>query len=89
MFDLQTLIIWLIVGGGAGWLASQIMKGGGLALTGNTLVDNIITGIIGAFVGGWLLSATGLFVGGGMVAAVIYALIGALIFIFGLGLLRR
>ena len=51
---LESLIIWLIVGAVAGWLASQIMKRGGLALTGNALVDSIITGIIGAFVGGWL-----------------------------------
>ena len=88
MFDLQTLIIWLIVGGVAGWLASQIMKGGGLALTGNTLVDNIITGIIGAFVGGWLLGALGLFPAG-LVGAIISAVIGAIVFVFGLGLLRR
>ena len=87
--SLESLIIWLIVGGVAGWLASQIMKGGGLALTGNHIVDTIITGIIGAFVGGWLLGLLGIGFGGGMVGAIVSALIGAIAFIFGLGLIRR
>ena len=86
---LESLIIWLIVGGVAGWIASQIMKGGGLALTGNPLVDNIITGIIGAFVGGWLLSTLGISIGGGLVGSIINAVIGAMLFIFGLGLIKR
>ncbi len=87
--SLETLIIWLIVGGVAGWLASLIMKRGGLNLTGNHIVDTIITGIIGAFVGGWLLGVLGVSIGGGLVGAIISALIGAIVFIFGLGLLRR
>ncbi len=86
---LESLIVWLIVGGVAGWLASQIMSRGGLALTGNHLVDTIITGIIGAFVGGWLLGLLGIGFGGGIVGAIISALIGAMAFIFGLGLIRR
>lgn len=86
---LESLIIWLIVGAVAGWLASQIMKRGGLALTGNALVDSIITGIIGAFVGGWLLGLLGIGFGGGIVGSIISALIGAIVFIFGLGLIRR
>ena len=87
--SLETLVIWLIVGGIAGWLASQIMKKGGLRLTGNHLVDTIITGIIGAFLGGWLLGLLGVSIGGGIVGAIITALIGAVVFIFGLGLIRR
>lgn len=85
---LESLIIWLIVGGVAGWLAGLVMKGG-LALTGNAIVDNIITGIIGAVVGGWLLGVLGVGLGGGLVGAIISALIGAIVFIFGLGLIRR
>ncbi|MFM2422927.1 MAG: hypothetical protein RL291_1457, partial [Pseudomonadota bacterium] len=53
---LEQIVIWLVVGGVAGWLASMIMNRGGLKITGNHLVDTIITGIAGAFIGGWLLS---------------------------------
>lgn len=68
---LQALVIWIIVGGIAGWLASQIMKRGGLALTGNHLVDTIITGMVGAFIGGWLLGVLGISIGGGIIGAII------------------
>ena len=87
--SIEGLIIWLIVGGVAGWLASMIMKSGGLRLTGNHLVDTIITGIIGAFVGGWLLGVLGVSIGSGIVGSIISALIGAIVFIFGLGLIKR
>ncbi len=87
--SLETLIVWLIVGGVAGWLATLIMKSGGLRLTGNHLADTIITGIIGAFLGGWLLGALGVSIGSGIVGAIISALIGAIVLIFGLGLLKR
>ena len=45
----MTLLTWLIVGLIAGWLAGQVMKGGGYGLVGD-----IVVGILGAFVGGWL-----------------------------------
>ena len=47
--DAQSLIIFLIVGAIAGWLAGQIMRGGGFGLVGD-----IIVGIIGAFLAGLL-----------------------------------
>ena len=50
--DPQTLIIWLIVGAIAGWLAGQIMTGCGFGLVGN-----IVLGIVGAIVAGWLSAA--------------------------------
>lgn len=87
--DLQTLVLWLIIGGVAGFLAGRIMKSGGLALTGNAIVDDIITGVIGAFIGGWLLGNLGVSIGAGIVGAIINAVIGAIILIFGLRLLRR
>ena len=86
---LEALIIWLVVGAIAGWLAGQIMKSGGLALTGNALVDTIITGIIGAFIGGWLLGVLGISIGGGIIGSIISAAIGAVVLIFGLRLLKR
>ena len=51
--DVQALIIWLIVGAIAGWLAGMVVKGGGYGLIGD-----IIVGIIGGFMAGWLLPAT-------------------------------
>lgn len=85
----ETLIIWLVVGAIAGFLANMVMKGGGLRLTGNELVDNIITGIVGAFVGGWLLGVLKVSIGSGIVAAIISALIGACVLIFAIRLIRR
>jgi uncharacterized membrane protein YeaQ/YmgE (transglycosylase-associated protein family) len=82
--DPQTLIIWLIIGAVAGWLAGQIMTGGGFGLVGN-----IIVGIIGALVGGWLLPRLGVYIGGGVVGAIINAAIGAIIVLFVISLVRR
>jgi len=82
--DAQTLIIWLIIGAVAGWLAGQIMTGGGFGLIGN-----IIVGIVGALVGGWLLPRLGIYIGGGVVAAIINAAIGAIIVLFVISLIKR
>ena len=48
--DAQSIIIWLIVGAIAGWLAGMVVRGGGFGLIGD-----IIVGIIGAVIAGWLL----------------------------------
>jgi uncharacterized membrane protein YeaQ/YmgE (transglycosylase-associated protein family) len=82
--DAQTLIIWLIVGAVAGWLAGMVVKGGGYGLIGD-----IIVGIVGAFVAGWLLPRIGIVIGGGIIAAIINAFIGAVILLIVLRLVRR
>lgn len=82
--DAQTLIIWLIIGAVAGWLAGQVMTGGGFGLVGN-----IIVGIVGALVGGWLLPRLGIYIGGGIIAAIINAAIGAIIVLFVISLIKR
>src|SRR5262245_20261203 len=82
--DVQALVIWLIIGAIAGWLAGQIMAGGGFGLVGN-----IIVGIVGAVVAGWLFPTLGFSVGGPFVGAIINALIGAIIVLFVIVLLRR
>ena len=82
--DLQALLILLIVGAIAGWLAGVIVRGFGFGLIGN-----IIVGIVGAVIAGWLLPRLGIAIGGGFVAAVINALIGAVILLFIIGLIRR
>jgi uncharacterized membrane protein YeaQ/YmgE (transglycosylase-associated protein family) len=48
-----------------------------------------VVGIIGAVVAGWLLPLIGLRIGGGIVAAIINAIIGAVIFLFAIGLVKR
>jgi uncharacterized membrane protein YeaQ/YmgE (transglycosylase-associated protein family) len=82
--DAESIIIWLIVGAIAGWLAGMVVRGGGFGLIGD-----IIVGIIGAVIAGWLLPRIGINIGGGFIAAVIDAFIGAVILLIILRLLRR
>jgi uncharacterized membrane protein YeaQ/YmgE (transglycosylase-associated protein family) len=74
--DITALLIFLGIGLVAGWLASLILGGGGL-------VRNLIVGVIGAFVGGWLLSIAGISlpVGNALLSQIITATIGAIIVI--------
>jgi uncharacterized membrane protein YeaQ/YmgE (transglycosylase-associated protein family) len=82
--SLEALIIWLIVGALAGWIAGLIVKGYGFGLIGN-----IIIGIIGAVIAGWLLPRLGIVIGSGFIAALINAIIGAVILLVIIGLVRR
>ena len=82
--DAQALIIWLIVGAIAGWLAGIVVKGGGYGLIGD-----IVVGIIGGFIAGWLLPQLGIVIGSGIVAAIINAFIGAVILLLVLRLVKR
>ena len=72
VIDAQALIIWLVIGAIAGWLAGLIMTGGGFGLEGNILV-----GIIGAFVAGWLFPNFWPSMGSPMVNSIVHALVGA------------
>jgi uncharacterized membrane protein YeaQ/YmgE (transglycosylase-associated protein family) len=81
----QSLIVFLIIGLIAGWLAGHIMKGGGFGIIGD-----LIVGVIGAFIGGWLwgvLRLPGL--GPWWLTAIISATIGACILLFLLRLIKR
>ena len=69
-------IAWIVVGLIAGWLAGQVMKGGGYGV----LVD-IILGILGGILGGWIFNAVGIWPGGGMLGAIIVAFVGAVILV--------
>lgn len=80
----ESILVWLIIGAIAGWLAGLITKGGGFGLIGN-----IVVGVIGAFVAGLVLPAIGLNFGGGVVAAIINAAIGGVIVLVVLSLIRR
>jgi uncharacterized membrane protein YeaQ/YmgE (transglycosylase-associated protein family) len=79
----EGLIIFLLVGAVAGWLAGQIVKGHGFGLVGN-----IIVGIVGAFLAGWLLPGLGLGLSG-IVGSIVYAAIGAIILLLLIGLIKR
>jgi uncharacterized membrane protein YeaQ/YmgE (transglycosylase-associated protein family) len=79
----ESLLIILVVGLIAGWLAGQIVRG-----TGFGIVGDIIIGIIGAFIGSWLLPQLGIHLGSGLIAAIVNATIGALILLLVISLVR-
>lgn len=78
------LIIWLIVGAIAGWAAGKVVKGSGFGLIGD-----IVVGIVGAIIAGWLLPRLALIgLAGGIIAAIIYAFIGAVILLLIVRLIK-
>ena len=83
--SLESLLVLCLVGGIAGWLAALLLKGRGLGILGN-----IVVGILGAFVGTWLLGKLGISVGvAGIAGDIIRAFIGALVLLILIGLIRR
>jgi uncharacterized membrane protein YeaQ/YmgE (transglycosylase-associated protein family) len=77
--------VWFaLIGLVAGWLAGQLMKGGGFGVIGD-----IVVGILGALLGGFLFSSLGISSGGGLLGALIVATIGAIVLIFILRLVKR
>ena len=82
--DLTGLIIALLIGAVAGWLAGQIVKGGGFGLIGD-----IIVGIVGSLIAGWLFPRLGVSLGGGIIGAIIASTIGAIILLVIIKLVKR
>jgi uncharacterized membrane protein YeaQ/YmgE (transglycosylase-associated protein family) len=70
----ESLIVIVLVGIVAGWLAGKIVDGGGFGLIGD-----LIVGVIGAFIGDWLLPRLNIHIGVGTVALVLNATIGAIV----------
>jgi uncharacterized membrane protein YeaQ/YmgE (transglycosylase-associated protein family) len=70
----QSLLIIIVVGIVAGYLAGRVMRGGGFGLIGD-----LVVGLIGAFIGDWLLPQLGIHLGIGIVALIINAFIGAVV----------
>jgi len=83
MLGIESVIVFLIVGAIAGWLAGVIVKGFGFGLLGN-----IVVGIVGAFIAGWLFPQLGWGVGGGFFWAILHATIGAVILLVLLRIIR-
>ena len=81
---ITSLIIWLLIGAIAGWLASLIVKGHGLGLGGN-----IAVGVVGAAIAGWLLPLLGFVFIGGILAAIVNAVIGAVLLLVIIGFVQR
>ena len=82
--SVESLLIILVVGLVAGWLASTLVRGGGLGVIGD-----IVVGLIGALIGAWLLPKLGVHIGTGIVGAIISATIGAVLLLVVLRIVRR
>ena len=80
--DIIGWLIWIAIGLVAGYIADRIMG------VDNTLVMNLIVGVVGAVLGGWLASMLGITVGWGLLGTLIIAIIGAVILLFILRLVR-
>lgn len=83
---LESLLIWIVVGVVAGYLAGVLVKGYGLGLVGN-----LVVGVVGALLAGWLLPAVGVSfsVVNPLVTSIVYATIGAVVLLVLIGLVRR
>jgi uncharacterized membrane protein YeaQ/YmgE (transglycosylase-associated protein family) len=81
-FSNESLLVIILVGIIAGWLAGQVVRGGGFGLVGD-----LIVGVIGAFIGDWLLPRLNIHLGVGTVALIVNATIGAIALLILLRLL--
>ena len=82
--DINQVIVFLVIGGVAGWLAGLILKGGGFGLIGN-----IVVGILGALLGGWLFGVLGISVGGEWVGPIVTATVGAVLLLVIIGFMKK
>lgn len=78
----ESLLVILIVGIVAGWLAGKIVRGAGFGIIGDLLV-----GIIGAFIGSWLLPRVGMHLGTGVISSIVNATLGAILLLLVVRLL--
>ena len=77
-------VTFILIGLVAGWLAGQLVKGGGFGAIGD-----IVVGVVGALLGGVLFRSLGVSGGGGLLGSIIVATIGAVVLIFILRLIQR
>jgi uncharacterized membrane protein YeaQ/YmgE (transglycosylase-associated protein family) len=75
---------FILIGLAAGWLAGQLMEGGGFGFVGD-----IIVGAIGAVLGGFLSRTLGVSAGPGLLGSLIVATIGAVVFLFLIRLITK
>ena len=84
----MNIIIWLVIGGVIGWLASLVMRTDGQ----QGILLNVVVGIVGSFLGGWLISplvGVGNLSSGISIGSIIVSLVGAIILLAIVNLFRR
>jgi uncharacterized membrane protein YeaQ/YmgE (transglycosylase-associated protein family) len=81
--EATSLLMFLAIGALAGWLAGMLMKGGGFGLLGN-----IVVGIIGAVIGGFVFGLPGITTSG-LIGSLVTAVVGAGILLFLVGLVKK
>ncbi|MFQ6114827.1 MAG: GlsB/YeaQ/YmgE family stress response membrane protein [bacterium] len=79
----MNILIWLVVGLIAGWLAGKVMRGKGFGVVGD-----IIVGLVGAVIGGWIFRQVGL-IATGILGNVIVAFIGAVVLVWVIHTLKK
>ena len=77
------LLWWIIIGAVAGWLAGTLMRGGGFGF-----IVNVLVGIAGAVIGGWVFRLLGI-AAGGIMGSLVTALVGAVLLLWIISLFRR
>ncbi|MDD2315303.1 MAG: GlsB/YeaQ/YmgE family stress response membrane protein, partial [Proteiniphilum sp.] len=77
------LIWWIIIGAVAGWLAGKLMRGGGFGF-----LVNLLVGIAGAVIGGWVFGLLGIATGG-IIGSLVTALVGAILLLWIISLFKR
>ena len=80
---IMSLVWWIVIGLIAGWAAGKIMKGGGYGV-----VMDMVLGIVGAVVGGWLMGLLGIY-SGSLLGTIIIAIIGAVFLIWLSRILKK
>jgi uncharacterized membrane protein YeaQ/YmgE (transglycosylase-associated protein family) len=81
----DSILMIIVIGGAAGWLAGLILRGTGYGITGD-----IVVGLIGAFIGNWLVRAFHVSINLGSPTAnrIVISVVGAVLLMFVVGLLR-
>jgi len=79
----MSLLWWIIIGAIAGWLAGKLMRGGGFGF-----IVNLLVGIAGAVIGGWVFGLLGITTGG-VIGSLITAMVGAILLLWIISLFRR
>lgn len=77
-------IVWIFIGAIAGWVAGLVVKGSGFGI-----LADILVGIVGAVIGGFLAHSLGIEVSGGLIGSFVVALVGACILVFAIRLIKR
>ncbi len=78
--NVEELVVFLLIGGVAGWLAGLITRGGGIGILGN-----VVAGVIGAIFGGWMFRVLGISVGGKWMGPFVTATAGAVVILLAIG----